>query len=196
MRQPREISAGRGVVAAVVDDDDLVIAIGRARQRIDAAREHVAVVPARYQHRDARPVVGKLVAEDADARACRPLRLHRAAAAAAPQERIVDGKQAGGEALGLRGARGRGRSGSGAPVIEDERHVDDPARALARAKREVVVLRALEAGAESAERREQRAPHDERVRKVHVGEQQLRRPVRLELRRVTTPSAPILSSSV
>ena len=138
----------------------------------------------RDQHGDARAVVGELVTEEPETRARRPLRLHRAAAAAAPRERFVDRPLRDLEARRLRGAVRRRRPGRRAPVIEHERQVDDAPRALDRAEREIVVLRALEARAKAVERGEERSPHDERVREVHVRQQELGRPVGLELRRV------------
>ena len=59
--------------------------------------------------------------------------------------------------------------------------------ALGRSQSKIVVLRSFEPFAETAQGVEQPASHDERVAHVHICQQKLRRPVRLELRIVVPP---------
>ncbi len=183
MREPGKILPHLGVAVAV-DDDGLEIAIRRLRERIEAPFQNGGIVPCRNQNRHTRPVVREIVPVKAQLAVDRPRGAHGTPTASATCERFVDRTCAGVETAGLRFARGGGRSRRGAPVVEHERDVDDPARVLACPEREVVVLRPFEAGPESAQRVEQRAAHDESVRKVHVAEQSLRRSLRLELRRI------------
>ena len=93
----------------------------------------------------------------------------------------------GGEAVRLRLGRQGRRIRRGAPVIQHPRDMTDPSRPLGGAEHEVVVLRSVEPLPYAAERFEQAAANDEKMGGIHVRQQQYRRPVRLELRRVAAP---------
>jgi hypothetical protein len=130
MRQTGEIFAGRRIVAVVVDDDDLVVSICRARERVQASREEVALIPGRDDEGDARAVIVEFVGEDADAGAHCPVGTDDAGAAAAARERLGHRALPGDEGGRLRRAGRRGGTGQCAPVVEHERHVHNPSRAL------------------------------------------------------------------
>ena len=87
-----------------------------------------------------------------------------------------------GVGLGLRVLSGGSRHLS--PVVEDLSHVDDAAGLLGHTEHQVVVLRTVETGSETAHLLDQRAPDHREVGGVHVVAQSLGRPVRLVVRRV------------
>ena len=67
-------------------------------------------------------------------------------------------------------------------MVKNPRDVPDVPRSFRGAEREVVVLRAVEVRSHPAEFLEQLPPHHDKMAHVHVRQQQLRRPIRLELR--------------
>src|SRR3546814_4931596 len=78
---------------------------------------------------------------------------------------------AGGDGVWLRFDAAGGRSADGAPVVQYPRQVPDPLRraALPDPQHQVVVLAALEAGAQTADRLDQRPPVDrQKIGRAHV----------------------------
>ena len=101
MARPLQIIQRLGVIAVVINDDDFVIPISRASQRLDTLAQHGDVVASRDDDGDARAVIGKFVREDAAAGFSRPRRQRHVGLRAAPVERLLHGAQPCIEAFGL-----------------------------------------------------------------------------------------------
>ena len=179
-RELREVGERLRLVAVIVDDQDLEVRVrGLGEQTLHARLEDVEAVARRDDQRHARRRVGERVV-DAPVRA---LGRRDGRGDADADEMLADDLLRGLRGVALRADEHRGRAGHAAPVVENLRDVPDAVAggALDDAHREVPVLRALVADAESADiADEQRAVHAE-VADVILDEEQVRVPVGLEV---------------
>ena len=182
-----EVGERLGIIAVVVDDQDIVVPIGRRRQGFDAAPEQLQLVPRRDDDGDVRAVVGKYQRQRRDAALDGPGRVdHADVRPAAALQRILDDASRGIEACGLCREPGRRRTGRRPPVVEKIFGTWPTWRARSAMRR----ARSWSCDPSNADLRPPTsmtsgAPGADDVAEIHVGEKEGRRPVRLELRGVT-----------
>ena len=139
------------LIAAIVDDEYVVVPVGGLRQGFDTRSEQACLIKGGYDDGDRGAFVGEPEGEHSDAGVHGPLRMLNPGRQASAVNGFLDCASASLETARLCCAR-RGRGGRRrAPVIEDLRDVTDVPSLLDSAKREVIVLRAVEVPPETAQ---------------------------------------------
>ena len=190
MRQRGEICQGVRLVALVVDHIDQVILISGLGQGIDCRLETRTVIAAGNEDGDRGPVVGHDGLENGAAcRGC-PRGVNCAATHAAAVKCLLDRAAACFKTRRLAMSTHRGRAGNHAPVVENLRYMANLSRAFTGAQPKVMVLRAFESDTDAANIFVQPSANAREMARIAEGEQELGRPVGLELRGMT-PAADV-----